>query len=164
MRAQLVVKFKHGDIVDVLRSAYGPHDPAALRASKLWAEGQGTAQNVTYAARTPSGLTVMAWPSAGRAEVYVESSTGRLRSFSEEVWEAIRDNGKRLKPTRMKPKLHSLMLLEPTPGDVMSTASVGLGKIVSDQLFLPIATGLVTAAVLVVALARRPPKNSSTDR
>jgi hypothetical protein len=86
----------------VLRSAYGADDPTALRSSKLWAEGQGTAQNVTYAARTPSGLTVMAWPSTGRAEVYVESSTGRLRSCSEEVWEVIRDNGKRLKPKQMR--------------------------------------------------------------
>jgi hypothetical protein len=154
VRAQLVVKFKHGDIVDVLRSAYGANDPDALHSSRLWSEGQGAAQNVTYAARTPSGLTVMTWPSTGRAEVYVESSTGRLRSCSEEVWEAIRDNGKRLKPKRMKPKLHSLLLLEPAPGDVMATASVGLGKIVRDQLFLPIATGIVTAAVLVIALAR----------
>jgi hypothetical protein len=152
VRAELVVKYKRGDIVEVLTAAYGAHNPTALRQSKLWLGGKEAAKKVTYAASTPSGLTVMAWTSPGRAEIYVESSTGRLRSCSEKVWEAIQDNGKTLRPKRMRPKLHSLELIDPVPSDVVATASVGLGKLVRDQLFVPVATGVVTAVVLVVAI------------
>jgi hypothetical protein len=151
VRAEFVIKHKHGDIVDALSRRYGASDPDALQASELWADSQRSAAGVTYAARTPKGLIVMAWSTGGRAEVYVESSTGRLRDCSEQVWEAIREEGRRLEPRQMKPKLHSLELID-LPGDVVATATVGAAKVLRDQMLGPVLTGLVTALVLGVAL------------
>jgi hypothetical protein len=51
----------------------------------------------------------------------------------------------------MKPKLHSLELID-LPGDVVATASVGVEKVLRDQLLGAILTGAVTAIVLVVAV------------
>jgi hypothetical protein len=152
MRAELVVKYKHGDVVEALRRRYGPHNPHALRASELWAEAHKSAEtSISYAASTAKGLIVMARSTDRAGEIYVESSTGRLRGCSEQVWEAIREEGKRLEPQPMKPRLHSLELVD-LPGDVVATASVGIERIVRDQLLGPILTGLVTAIVLVVAI------------
>jgi hypothetical protein len=151
MRAELVIKYKHGDIVDVLRKKYGTHDASALRESELWAEAQKSAEGVAYAARTPKGLIVMAWSTGGEGEVYVESSTGRLRACSEQVWEAILEGAKQGEPKKMNPRLHSLELVD-LPGDVVATASVGVGRLLRDQLFGPIVTGAVSAVVLGIAL------------
>jgi hypothetical protein len=151
MRAEFVVKYKHGDVVDVLRKKYGAHDASALRQSELWSEAQKSAEGVTYAAQTPKGLTVMAWSTDREGEVYVESSTGRLRACSEQVWEAMLEGGKQLKPKKMSLRLHSLELID-LPGDVVATASVGVGKLLRDQLFGPIVTGVVSAIALGIAL------------
>jgi hypothetical protein len=152
MRAEIVVNYKHGDVVDALRRRFGPHDPEALRASELWREAPRSAEaGVTYAAITARGLIVMARSTYGKGEIYVESSSGRLRACSEQVWQAIREEGKRLEPKPLKPKLHSLELID-LPGDVVATASVGVEKVLRDQLLGAILTGAVTAIVLVVAV------------
>ena len=53
MRAEFVIKHKHGDIVDVLGRRYGASDLDALHASELWKESRKSAAGVTFAARTP---------------------------------------------------------------------------------------------------------------
>ncbi len=152
MRAELVVKYEHGDLINVLARRYGPHNPAALEASELWRQAhKSVEEGVAYAARTAKGLIVMAWSANGTGEVFVESSTGRLRSCSEQVWDAIREEGKQLTPKPMRPKLHSLELVD-LPGDVVATASVGVASILHDQLLGPIVTGLVTGIVLLISV------------
>lgn len=152
MQAQMVVTYKRGDLVEILVAAYGAHNPAALKASKLWRERQGAAKGVTYAANLPTGMTVMAWGSPGRTEVYVESTAGRLRAFSEQVWEEILTQARRRKP-KLKPRLHKCELVD-EPGDVMASASAGMLQVVRDQVAAPIVTGIATAVVLVVAIVR----------
>ena len=137
----------------MLESVYGPNDEPALHKSKLWLEGKGSAARISYTGRAP-GLTVMAWTAGGRLELYVESSPGRLRETSERVWEAILDGDRTYSGRRLRPRLQSVSLVDPDTRDVLATATVGAGKIVRDQLFVPVVTGIVSAIVLAIALVR----------
>jgi hypothetical protein len=149
VRAELFISHKLVDIVGVLEAAYGENDPTARDESKLAREGVGSVAGMRYAGRAP-GLIVMAWTRPGRVEIYVESSTGRLRAAGQKVWEVVRETGTELSPT-----LQSLILFDPDENDVVAEAAIGVRqRIVGDQLFVPIITGIVTAIVLVVALVR----------
>jgi len=143
MRGEIRFSHRKGDIVSLLTSLYEPHDPGALQESVLAMKAPGTAQSIVYAART-RGLTVMAERvGRKRAVVYVESSGGRLRIGAEEIWSDIRD-GKMLKP-----KLDKIVLFDEDASEDVATASAGVGASLSrGDLFLPIATGIVTAFVL----------------
>lgn len=147
VRAQLNISYKQGNVADQLGLLYGPHD--ALHASALWRKASATAESVTYAART-GGLIVMAEFVGGQKLVlYVESSGGLLRDGAGKVWSEIRDEGEALKP-----KLRRLVLFDEDANDLIATAAVGLGgNLRREDLFVPVATGIVTAVVLALVSA-----------
>lgn len=146
MRAELSITYKHGNMTALLESLYGANDESALLASALVRKAPESEHTITYAARTPA-LIVMASIAGKNLELYVESSGGRLREGAVTVWNAIRDDGKALKP-----KLRGLVLVDEDAYDVIATASAGIsGGLRREDLFLPVATGVVTAIVLAGA-------------
>lgn len=143
MRAELSISCQQDGMAALLESLYGASDKSALRASEFARKAPESVRTITYAARTP-GLIVMASIAGKNLELYVESSGGRLREGAVTVWSAIRDDGKALKP-----KLGRLVLVDEDANDVIATASVGVGgSLRREDLFLPVATGVVTAVVL----------------
>jgi hypothetical protein len=146
VRAELNISYKQGNMTSLLESLYGQNDPAALRASALAGKTPHSASKISYSAFTP-GLIVMASIAERKLELYIESSGGRLREGAIGVWNAIRDEGKALKS-----KLGALVLVDEDAYDVIATASVAVGGgLARADLFLPVATGLVTAVVLAGA-------------
>jgi hypothetical protein len=143
VRAELNISHKPGDLAGLLTQLYGAHDAAALAGSALADKAPKTAKSISYAART-HGLIVMAEFVGNRVVVYVESSGGRLRAGAVEVWGDIRDGTKPLRP-----KLKRLILLDEDANDEIATAAAGVAaSLRREDLFVPIATGIVTALVL----------------
>jgi len=146
VRGELSISHKRGDMLGLLASLYGPNDPAALKASALARKAPASAKSIAYAARHV-GLIVMASHAGRSFTLYVESSGGQLREGSVKVWSAIRDNGQKLKP-----KLERIVILDEDAKDVLATARAGVGGALSrEDLFVPVATGLVTGIVLAAA-------------
>jgi hypothetical protein len=147
MRAELSVSYRRGDAHALLVTLFGPHTPTTLRKSALAHKSPESARSIVYASVIKPGVALLASNSGKTVELYVESSGGRLREGAESVWAKIRDNGKAIKP-----KLLRLVLVDEDANDVLATASAAAGKhLRRDDLFLPIATGVVTAVVLAGA-------------
>lgn len=154
MRAELSISHKQGDIAALLVSLYGAHDPGALLDSAFAHKTPGAASAVTYAARTP-GLIVMAWFVGTGVELYVEAGPGRsLRREAVGVWSAIRDDPQ---GNALKLKLKRLALVDEDAPEEIVTARPGVGgwlggrlKLGPNDLYAPIATGIVTGVVLLV--------------
>jgi hypothetical protein len=121
MRAQLVIEHRSGDFLPTLRAAFGPHDPQALQTSAFARKSPRSAQAFRYAGVSPD-FVVMAWPTEGRLDLYVESSSGRLRTSALQVWEIVR-KGKH----KLRPQLKSLVLFDEDTNDAVARADVGAG-------------------------------------
>jgi hypothetical protein len=148
VRAELTIAHEQGDLVSALEQVFGENEAAALHASALAQKSPSSAASITYSAYGP-GLLVMAWPTPRRLFLYVESSGGRLRKASADVWDVIIDGGRQLKP-----KLKSLVLLDEDANDEIALAAVGLAaNIKRPELYVTAVTGILTAMVLVVAIA-----------
>jgi hypothetical protein len=145
VRAELSISHRQGNMLGLLESLYGANDDKALEASEFARKAPISVRSIDYAARTPS-LIVMAWFAPKGLEIYVESTGGRLREGAVNVWWAIRQNGKKLKPD-----LERLAVFDEDSNDVLVSASGGIeGRLRQDGLFVPIATGIVTVVVLMV--------------
>jgi hypothetical protein len=145
VRAELRISHEQGSMLGLLESLYGANDENALNASEFARKAPAAAKAMNYAARTP-GLIVMAWFAPRELEIYVESTGGRLREGATKVWSAIRENGK-----ASKPALERLIVLDEDANDELATAYWGVGgSLRREDLFVPVATGIVTAAVLAV--------------
>jgi hypothetical protein len=146
VRAELTIPHKQGDMLGLLESIYGANDVNALRASEFARKSPGSAAAIGYSARTPD-LIVMAWFAPREVQIYVESSGGRLREGAVRVWSAIHDGGNALKP-----KLGRLVIFNEDASDRLASGYCGIGVILRrEDLFLPVATGLVTAVILGAA-------------
>lgn len=135
-------------MVELLEVLYGPNDARAMSISEFARKAPASAKTLDYAAQTP-GLIVMARFAPRELEIYVESTGGRLREGAAKVWWAVHRNG-----ARLKPELERLVVFDEDANDVLASASWGIrARLSQDGSFVPIATGVVTAAVLVVAQA-----------
>lgn len=147
MRAQLQISHRDGEIVNVLKAAFGQHDQKALKASGFASKSPDTAKSITFAALTPEYL-VMAWITAGQVRLYVESHKGQLRDAADQTWQGVRQHGKRLRP-----KLQSLVLFDEDSNDKVAEAGVGLAENAKrTEIVVPVAIGGITAAFLAVAV------------
>jgi hypothetical protein len=79
--------------------------------------------------------------------LYVEAISGLLRQGAETIWNDIRQQD------TLKPKLTRLVIIDERANDVLASAALGvLGKVLGGDAAAPILTGVVTGAVLLVAL------------
>jgi hypothetical protein len=145
MRAELSVSHDPGNMRTLLESLYGSHSVAALHKSALASKAPASAESIDYAA-SHMGLIIMASFVGNDFVLYIESSGGQLRAGAVSVWNVIRHNAEALKP-----RLGRLVLLDEDANDVVATVAIGVReRLLSEELFVPIATGAVTAIVLGV--------------
>jgi hypothetical protein len=150
VRAELNISHKQGrDMAVALVGIYGPHDQAALEASSLWRNAPETAKSIKYATRVGGLIAMAEFVGMKRAVVYVESSGGRLREGAAGVLGDIRTGAKAIKP-----KLTELTLFDEAANDTIATAGAGIrGALRQEELFVPIATGVLTALVIAGVMA-----------
>jgi hypothetical protein len=145
MRAELIVSHDGANMLSLLERLYGPSDSAALRSSMLWHKAPSSAASIDYAARKV-GLILMASFIGKDLELYVESSGGRLREGVARVWRVLSEEAK-----DFKPELVRLVLFDEDSSDVITEAARGIGaNLRREDLFIPIATGIVSALVLLI--------------
>jgi hypothetical protein len=144
----MTIECRFDGIADVLEELYGPNNTGALARSALAAEAPTAAGSIRYTAVT-QGLLVMAeYVGTKKLVLYVESIGGLLRHGAETIWADIRKRG-----ANLKPKLTRLVISDQRANDILASASLGVrGKILAGDAAAPVLTGVVTGAVLLVAL------------
>jgi ABC-type microcin C transport system permease subunit YejE len=147
VRAELTIECRSDGIAAALESLYGANNPEALAKSALATEAPVAAGAIKYTAVT-QGLIVMAeYVGARKVVLYVEPTSGLLRHGAETIWTDIRQRG------NLKPKLTRLVINDERANDILASAALGVrGKVLGGDATTPVLTGVVTGAVLVVAL------------
>jgi ABC-type microcin C transport system permease subunit YejE len=118
-----------------------------LAKSALATEAPMAAESIKYTVLT-QGLIVMAeYIGAKKVVLYVEAISGLLRQGAETIWKDIRQQ------ETLKPKLTRLVIIDERANDILASAALGVrGKVLGGDAAAPILTGVVTGAVLLVAL------------
>ena len=147
MRAQLVIEHRSGDLLSSLATDFGKHDAEAHENSAFARKAPGSAAAIEYAGVRPD-FVVLAWSTEGQLFLYVESSSGRLRTAAEEVWDIVR-KGKH----NLRPRLKSLVLFDEDANDTVARAHVGaIANLRRPELLFTLVTGVVSVVWLGVAV------------
>jgi ABC-type microcin C transport system permease subunit YejE len=135
-------------IAIVLEELYGPNNEGALVESALATEAPTAAGSIKYTAVT-QGLLVMAeYVGTKKLVLYVEPIGGLLRHGAETIWADVRKRG-----ASVKPKLTRLVITDQRANDILASAAIGVrGKVLGGDATTPVLTGVISGAVLLVAL------------
>ncbi len=144
----MTIECRSDGIAAALEGLYGANNTEALATSALATEAPMAAGSIKYTALT-QGLIVMAeYVGMKKVVLYVEPTSGLLRHGAETIWRDIRQRG-----ANLKPKLTRLVINDERANDILASAALGVrGKVVGGDATAPVLTGVVTGAVLLVAL------------